>query len=233
MSEIGSNGTGADTRGGKYCPRCQTMAFRDQAVCAYCGHQFRSTPPTTPSPARPSVAPTRAPDDLHRTQQFTLPSLPRTPPPAAVPNPPSLTPLPTQSAKPLPLWLLGLAGLAALLLLGVFFWKRAAPPPLPPTPAGAWTTTLRGTGAGAQSADLKFVFAEGGSGTYALGPTPPAPLHWTQTGNTLSLTLTPPTPPEAQYNTLVTIFNGRLWVWKRDPDRHTLTLGTLTFTETP
>lgn len=232
MSDTSSNGTGADTRGGKYCPRCQTMAFRDQTVCAYCGHQFRSTAaPASPSPSRPTVAATPAPDDLHRTMQFTLPPLPRTPP-AVVPEL-SLPPQPVQSARPLPFWPLGLAGLAALLLLGFFFWKRAAPPALPLTPVGMWTTTLRGTGTGAQSADLKFVFADGGGGTYALGTTPPAPLHWTQTGNTLSLMLTPPLPPEAQYSTLVTIFNNRSWVWKRDPARHTLTLGTLTFTETP
>ena len=213
------------------------MAFRDQAICAYCGHQFRSgtapMPTPTVAPTAPTVAPTRAPEDLHRTQQFTLPPLPRTPPAAAVPEPPPLPALPPQSANPLPPWWLGLAGLAALLLLGFFLWKRPAPPALALTPAGAWTTPLRGTGVGAQSADLKFVFAADGGGTYALGTAPPAPLHWTQTGSTLSLTLTPPTPPEAQYSTLVTIFNSRPWVWKRNPARHTLTLGTLTFTETP
>lgn len=223
MNEQGTNGTeAADTRGGKYCPRCGAMAARDQRVCAHCGHQFRSG---AASPRVPQVAPTRAPDDLHRTQQFTLPPLPRTPP-AAVPVPLP----PAQSARSLPLWLPGLAGLGVLLLLGFFLWKHAVPPA--PTPAGAWKTTLRGTGAGAQSADLKFVFAADGGGTYALGAAPPAPLHWTQTGNTLALTLTPPVPPEAQSSTLVTIFNGRPWVWKKDPAQHTLTLGTLTFTET-
>lgn len=137
----------------------------------------------------------------------------------------------------MPAWpLLVLSGVAALLLIGFFFWKQAAVSPPAPTLAGTWTTTLRGTGAGAQSADLKFVFADGGGGTYALGATPPAPLHWTQTGNTLSLTLTPPTPSNVQYSTLGTlgtVFNGRPWIWKRDPARHTLTLGTLIFTETP
>ena len=232
MSERGSNETGAaDTRGGKYCPRCGAMAFRDQAACAYCGHQFRTGAAFTP-PATPTVAPTRAPEELHRTQQFTLPPLPRTPPPAAVPEPPPLPSLSPQSARPLPLWLLGMAGLAAL-LLGFFVWKHAVPPPPPLTPVGAWTTTLRGTGAGAQSADLKFVFADGGGGTYALGSAPPAPLHWAQTGSTLSLTLTPPAPPDAQYSTLGTVFNSRPWIWKKDPARRTLTLGTLTFTETP
>ena len=223
MNETGSNGTGAgDTRGGKYCPRCQTMAPRDQAVCAHCGHQFRSG-------TAPTIAPTRPPDDLHRTQQFTLPTLTRTPPAIAVPPPP---PLAEQPAKPL--WpLAALAGVAVLLLLGFLFWKQAAVPPPNPGPAGAWTTTLRGTGAGAQSADLKFVFADGGGGTYALGMTPPAPLHWAQTGNTLLLTLTPPTPPNAQYATLGTVFDNRPWIWKRDLARRTLTLGTLIFTETP
>lgn len=225
MSDTGTSAAGAeDTRGGKYCPRCQTMAFRDQAVCAYCGHQFRSaTAPTTPA-----IAPTRPPDDLHRTQQFTLPTLTRTPPAAPPPSPT----LPAPSAKPL--WpVAALVGVAALLLLGFFFWKQAAVPPPAPTPTGVWTTTLRGTGAGAQSADLKFVFTQSGGGTYALGAIPPAPLHWTQTGNTLSLTLTPPNPPQAQYSTLGTVFNGRPWIWKRDPARRTLTLGTLIFTETP
>ncbi len=215
-------------RGGKYCPRCQTMAFRDQTVCAYCGHQFRSG-------AAPTIAPTRPPDDLHRTQQFTLPMLTRPLPPAAVPPPVSPVSVPPVSVLPAaPLWpLAALAGVAALLLLGFFLWKRAAVSPPAPTPAGAWTTTLRGTGAGAQSADLKFVFTQGGGGTYALGTLPPAPLHWTQTGSTLSLTLTAPTPPETQYSTLGTVFNGRPWIWKRDPAQHTLTLGTLTFTEIP
>ena len=224
MSQTGSSGTGAaDARGGKYCPRCGAMAARDQTVCAHCAHQFRSG---AVSAAAPRVAPTRPPDDLHRTQQFTLPPLPRTPPPAAVAETPAL---PVQNAKSP--WPLALAGLAALLLLGCFVWKRAVPPPRPPTPAGAWTTTLRGTGANAQAADLKFVFADGGGGTYALGTTPPAPLRWTQTGSTLFLTLTPPTPPEAQYLTLGTVFNNRPWIWKRDPTRRTLTLGTLTFTQ--
>lgn len=198
------------------------MAPRDQAVCAHCGHQFRSG-------AAPAIAPTRPPDDLHRTQQFTLPALTRTPPPTAAPPP--LPTLPEQPAKPL--WpLVALAGVAVLLLLGLFFWKQAAVTPPAPTPAGTWTTTLRGTGAGAQSADLKFVLAADGGGTYALGTTPPAPLHWAQTGNTLLLTLTPPTPPNAQYATLGTVFSNRPWIWKRDPARRTLTLGTLTFTET-
>lgn len=219
-----SNGTGAGAaRGGKYCPRCQTMAPRDQAVCAHCGHQFRST-------AAPTIAPTRPPDDLHRTQQFTLPILTRTPPPSAAPPP-----IPTVSVPPVkPLWpVVALAGVAVLLLLGFFFWKQAAAPTPNPGPVGTWTTTLRGTGAGAQSADLKFVFADGGGGSYALGPAPPAPLHWAQTGNTLVLTLTPSAPPNAQYTTLGTVFNNRPWIWKRDPARRTLTLGTLTFTETP
>ncbi len=232
MSETGTNAAGAgDARGGKYCPRCQTMAFRNQAVCAYCGHQFRSgATPTAIPPAAPTIAPTRPPDDLHRTQQFSLPTLTRTPSPPAAP-PPAPT-LPEQSARLL--WpLVALAGLAVLLLLGYFAWQRAAVTQSDPTPTGAWTTTLRGTGAGAQSADLKFVFADGGGGTYAFGTSPSAPLHWTQTGNTLSLTLKAPTPPSAQYSTLITVFNNRPWIWKRDPTRRTLTLGTLTFTETP
>lgn len=235
MSDMGTNGTGAvDTRGGKYCPRCQTMAFRDQAVCAYCGHQFRTgTAPAAAPPTMPNIAPTPAPADLHRTQQFSLPPVTRTPPPVAAPEPPPLPILPIQTTKPLPLWPLGLAGLALLLLIGFFVWKRPAVPAPIPSPAGAWTTTLRGTGAGARSADLKFVFAADGGGTYALGTTPPAPLHWTQTGNTLFLTLMPPTPPDTQYSTLVTIFNNRPWVWKRDSASHTLRLGTLIFTETP
>ena len=223
MSETGSNGTGTkDARGGKYCPRCGAMAPRDQAVCAHCGHQFRSG-------TAPAIAPTRPPDDLHRTQQFVLPPLTRTPPATAAPPLPTL---PEHAAKPL--WpTLALAGLAVLLLLGFFFWKQASVPQSDPTPAGAWTTTLRGTGAGAQSADLKFVFADGGGGTYAFGMTPPAPLHWTQTGNTLSLTLTAPTPLSVQGSTLMAVFNNRPWIWKRDPARRTLTLGTLIFTETP
>jgi len=204
------------------------MAFRDQAVCDYCGHQFRSAAAPTALPSvAPTIAPTRPPDDLHRTQQFTLPPLTRTPPPAAAPPP--VPPLPAPPAKPL--WpVVALAGVAALLLLGFFFWKQAAVPLPAPTPAGVWTTTLRGTGAGAQSADLKFVFTQGGGGTYALGATPPAPLHWTQTGSTLFLTLT---PPSAQYSTLITVFNNRPWIWKRDPAQRTLTLGTLTFMEAP
>ena len=227
MSETVSNGAGAgEARGGKYCPRCGAMAFRDQAACAYCGHQFRSSAAPTPR-ATPTVAPTRAPEELHRTQQFTLPPLP--PPAAAPPLLPSAAASPAKSLWPL----VALAGVAALILLGFFFWKQAAVPPPDSTPAGAWTTTLRGTGAGAQSADLHFVFANGGGGTYALGPAPPAPLRWTQTGNTLALTLTPPAPPDAQYSTLGTVFNSRLWIWKKDPARRTLTLGTLTFTETP
>ncbi len=223
MSDTGTNAARAgDTREGKYCPRCGAMAPRDQAVCAHCGHQFRSG-------TAPTVAPTRPPEDLHRTQQFTLPTLTRTPPLTAAPPP--LPTLPEQPAKPL--WTLAaLAGSAVLLLLGFLFWKQASAPQPDPTPVGAWITTLRGTGTGAQSADLKFVFADGGSGTYALGTTPPAPLHWAQTGNTLLLTLTPPTPPNTQYATLGTVFSNRPWIWKQDPARRTLMLGTLTFTET-
>lgn len=181
----------------------------------------------------PDVAPTRPPDDLHRTQQFALPLLTRRPPPTAMPLPPAPPDPPLLLPRSPLVWAALLCVLVVAVLAGAFWswWSHRLPPA--PTPAGAWTTTLRGTGAGAQSADLKFVFTGGGGGTYALGTTPPAPLHWTQTGNTLSLTLTPPNPPEAQYRTLMTVFNNRPWIWKRDPARRTLTLGTLTFTEAP
>ncbi len=52
----------------KYCPRCGAMNALGAEICLHCGREFRHT-----QPAAPPNAPPPSPEDLHRTQMFTLP----------------------------------------------------------------------------------------------------------------------------------------------------------------
>ncbi len=212
-------------RTGKYCPRCHTMAPRDQNVCRQCGHQFRSGTDSAAS------AKASAPDPLNRTMQFVLPPLRPHPAPSASAS------LPVRLAAASPRRVLA-AGLFALLLCaGAFFlWQRLRRPALPDTPVGAWETTLHGKASA--NAHLEFQFQPGGAGRFSWQESGPAalsgqtPLRWTQNPDgTLALSLTPPAAGDTVSQTLAGIFGSRAWTWHVDRSPRRLHLGTLVFTE--
>ena len=102
-------------RTGKYCPRCQTMTFVDQAECQTCGHRFRSGLAEGATEGAATDA-----DSLHRTRQFTLP--PR--PPRGPQTIPEIPPLRAPRRGRLLLVLSVSLGLAALAALAVYAYAR-------------------------------------------------------------------------------------------------------------
>lgn len=225
-----SSETPGPPRGGKYCPRCRTMARRDEAVCRQCGHQFRSgvaqAGPETP-----------APDPLNRTMQFTMPSLPtRTPPSPALGRSPS----PALGRSPRQAMAVAAAVLTiAALCLGAFvFWSGSQRGPAVPetSPVGHWETVLHGSAAA--NARLEFVFEAGGGGAFSWQESGVIPhagrtlLHWKQNlDGTLFLTLDRPADGDQVAQILCRIFSRPAWTWRVDRAQHRFVLGTLVFTE--
>ena len=226
-------------RTGKYCPRCQAMAPRDQALCRQCGHQFR-TGADAPTPE------TQAPDPMNRTMQFVLPPLRVQASIQAAPEPNrrrQTAALPAQAA----LFDLGRRRTAAAVLAALLFclgaawlWhSRSSAAALSDTsPAGVWETTLHGKAS--SNARLEFQFGAGGAGMFSWqesGPAAPSgrtPLRWKQNPDgTLNLALTAPPGGDSVSQILTSIFSRPAWPWRVDRAQGRLVLGTLVFTERP
>lgn len=190
------------------------MAVLERPICTHCGHQFR----TGQAPDAPR------PDDrtLNRTMQFSIPM--RLARPAAEPE--SIAPAQHPWG-----WLFA-AALLFLALFAAFVFLR--PHTTPPSPVGAWETTL--SGKAAQNARLEFEFRQDGSGAFSWATIQSqarhgqVPLHWRldATGK-LVLALSPPPNADAVSGTLITIFGSHPWLWRLDSPRHRLVMGTLVF----
>ncbi len=218
------------------------MTFRDRDICDHCGHRFRSGLGTGLG-VSPLDAPFADEDALHRTMQFTLPPLP----PRggglaeqAAADAGRRTPAPPRPGRRGALVFAVAAGAVSLALLGAFafFHHAQAARAVRPSPAGGWETTLAGRSS--ENARLRFVFGEGGGGSFSWAATgaPPvsgqAPLRWRlDPDGRLVLTIPPPASADAASGTLIAIFNSHPWLWRVDRPRRRLILGTLSFQEIP
>ena len=217
------------SRAGKYCPRCRTMARREDPVCRQCGHQFRSG-------TSQAVAETSAPDPVNRTMQFVLPPLPaRTPAPVGQ----ALAPSPDRGRRRTAAIIAAIVLSAAACLAAALLWSesRRAPAVSETSPAGQWETVLHGSAAA--NARLEFRFDAGGGGVFSWQESGIVPhagqtsLRWKQNlDGTLFLSLTPPVGGDQVAQTLAGIFSRPAWTWRVDRTQHRLVLGTLVFTET-
>ena len=229
-----------NARAGKYCPRCRTMTFRDSEACEHCGHRFR-TGLGTGLGASPPDAPITDDAMLHRTMQFTLPPLPPRGEAASPASPPGtdrgLSDPPGPRRRGASFSAL-LAGAVVLTLLGVWSHFQYAPTARAarPSPVGTWDVR-----AGRASADarLRFVFRDGGGGSFswAAGSAPPlsgqAPLRWrVEPDGRLALSITPPAAPADPSGPLISLLSRRPWLWRVDRTQHRLVLGSLRLTET-
>jgi len=215
------------------------MAFRDQEVCAHCGHHFR----TNLEAQTPRAASTKV-DPLHRTMQFTLPPLPahqdlREPDSVLSPPPNDILSPDLPRSRPQPRLLVGMAAVALLLALIaglIYFWQTGQPLRGTPSPTGTWEKTL--TSRASQSAHLRFLFRDNGSGVFSWSTSsiPPlggqAPLRWRLTPDgKLMLSISKPAADDYIGSMLIGNFNRQPWLWRVDRPRHRLVLGTLDFRE--
>lgn len=229
-----------NSREGKYCPRCHTMTRRDSETCEHCGHRFRTglaTGLATGLGTGLSAAPPDAafPDEAarNRTMQFTLPPPAPRSAPAAPPPPPKERPNRRRLA-------LGAAGMAASLALALAYldYARTAHA-VRASPAGVWETAV--SARAAQNARLGLTLGADGGGslswTVTGTPAPPSvPLRWRLDPDgklVLSITSPPVDAPDAVPGTLVAILGSHSWLWRVDPARHRLVVGSLSFTEKP
>lgn len=229
-----------NAREGKYCPRCHTMTRRDSETCEHCGHRFRTglaAGLTTGLGTGLSAAPPDAvlPDEAarNRTMQFTLP-------PAAPRSAPAAPPPPLKERPRRRRLALGAAGLAASLALALAYldYARTARA-VRPSPAGVWEAAV--SARAAQNTRLGLTLRADGDGSLswvgAGAPIAPSlPLRWRlDPDGRLVLSITPPPvdAPDAVPGTLVAILDSHPWLWRVDPARHRLVVGSLSFTEKP
>ena len=222
-------GTG-NARAGKYCPRCQTMTFRDREVCEHCGHQFR-TGLGTGLGAPPLDAPITDEATLHRTMQFTLPPLPLRGGVAAPGMPEASrggTDAPRRRSASVPALAAMGAGLALVGGLAYSHYDGAART-AKPSPAGVWETAPAGRAP--QDARLRLTFQNGGGGSFSWAASN-APLRWRlDPDGRLALSIPPPADADAVSGTVITILNSHPWLWRVDRTQRRLVIGALSFTE--
>lgn len=222
-----------NAREGKYCPRCRTMTRRDSETCEHCGHQFRTGLGTglSATPVDAVIADEAA---LNRTTQFTLPPLAPRAAPAALPAVPQSVRVPPGRGR---LALAAAGAVAALALALAYFHYAQAARAVKPSPAGVWEAAL--TGRASQNARLGLTLGADGGGSLSWepggAPAPaPAPLRWRLAPDgRLVLNIAPAAvdAPNAVPGTLIAVLDSHPWLWRVDPARHRLVVGTLSFTE--
>lgn len=106
----------------KYCPQCGAMAHADIPQCRVCGHFFWSGPiDSSAASVPPGLAP--PPDDLHRTQMFSLPTLLHAPVREDAPIPEPIDPLAFAPGRAARFAVVAFFVVLILLLLAALLWR--------------------------------------------------------------------------------------------------------------